>query len=121
MLLYLTATVAAVAAAGYQSMAPTGQWFGHAFTGLGRGTKQLALTYDDGPNDPHTLHLLDVLARHNVQATFFLIGRYVQHGPTWFARSSKPDTWSATIPSPTLLIFKSAREVRAQLETAIAR
>ena len=45
---------------------------------LARGLEQLALTYDDGPNDPHTQRLLEVLARHNVQATFFLIGRFVE-------------------------------------------
>lgn len=72
---------AAVVTAGYQSMAPTGQWYGRTFTGLARDSKQIALTYDDGPNDPHTLRLLDVLARHKVQATFFLIGRYVQQRP----------------------------------------
>ena len=49
-------------AAGYQSMAPTGQWYGRTFTGLRPGTRQIALTYDDGPNDPHTLRLLEVLA-----------------------------------------------------------
>lgn len=69
--------IAAALAAGYQSIAPTGQWYGRTFTGLARGTKQLALTYDDGPNDPHTLHLLDILAKHELRATFFLIGRYV--------------------------------------------
>ena len=74
------ATLSAVAA-GYQSMAPTGQWYGRTFTGLSRGTKQLALTYDDGPNDAYTLRLLEVLARHDVHATFFLIGRYVQQIP----------------------------------------
>ena len=68
----------ALVSAGYQTMAPSGQWYGRTFTGLPRGTKQLALTYDDGPNDPHTLHLLDVLAKHDVRATFFLIGRFVQ-------------------------------------------
>jgi len=70
-----------IAAAGYQSMAPTGQWYGRTFAGLPRGSKQLALTYDDGPNDPHTLQLLEVLAKHGVQATFFLIGRYVRQRP----------------------------------------
>jgi len=72
---------AAALAAGYQSMAPTGQWYGRTFTGLARGTKQLALTYDDGPNDPHTPRLLEVLAKHGVHATFFLIGRYVSQRP----------------------------------------
>jgi len=76
-----TAAAGAAVAAGYQTMAPTGQWYGRTFTGLARGTKQLALTYDDGPNDPHTLRLLDVLARHDVHATFFLIGRFVQQRP----------------------------------------
>src|ERR1017187_5354553 len=75
-------TVAAAAsAAGYQSMAPTAQWFGRTFAGGSRGTKQIALTYDDGPNDPHTLKLLDVLAKHNARATFFMIGRYVRQRP----------------------------------------
>ena len=79
-LIGLTAAAAA-SAAGYQSMTPTGQWYGRTFTGLPRGTKQLALTYDDGPNDPHTLRLLEVLAKHEIKATFFLIGRYVQQRP----------------------------------------
>lgn len=74
------AGVAAVAA-GYQCMAPEGQWWGETYTGAALGRKQLALTYDDGPNDPHTQKLLEVLARHNVHATFFLIGRYVRQRP----------------------------------------
>jgi len=62
-------------------MSPKGQWYGRTFVGLARGTKQLALTYDDGPNDPHTMRLLEILAKHNARATFFLIGRYVQQRP----------------------------------------
>jgi len=76
--LFSGAVAAAAVTAGYQSMAPEGQWYGSTFTGLARGSKQLALTYDDGPNDPHTLRLLEVLDKHNVKATFFLIGRYVR-------------------------------------------
>lgn len=62
-------------------MARKGQWYGRAFHSLPRGSKQIALTFDDGPNDPHTLHLLDILAKHNVPATFFMIGRYVNKRP----------------------------------------
>jgi peptidoglycan-N-acetylglucosamine deacetylase len=75
------AAAAGAAAAGYQSMSPTGQWFGRAFCGLPDGGKNLALTFDDGPNDPHTMRLLDVLGKHNVKATFFLVGRFVQQRP----------------------------------------
>lgn len=75
------AAMVGATAAGYQSMAPQGQWFGHAFCQAARGAKQIALTFDDGPNDPHTLKLLDVLSKHNVHATFFLIGRYVRQRP----------------------------------------
>jgi peptidoglycan/xylan/chitin deacetylase (PgdA/CDA1 family) len=43
--------------------------------------KKLALTFDDGPNDPHTMRLLDVLGKHEVKATFFLIGCFVKQRP----------------------------------------
>jgi peptidoglycan/xylan/chitin deacetylase (PgdA/CDA1 family) len=110
------ASVAAAAAAGYQSMAPTGQWYGRTFSSLPTGTKQLALTYDDGPNDPHTRHLLEVLARHNVYATFFLIGRYVQQFPDIVREVVKAGhaVGNHTFTHP-LLIFKSEEEIRREL------
>ena len=102
---------------GYQSMAPTGQWYGRTFTGLRRGAKQLALTYDDGPNDPHTLRLLEVLAKHEVRATFFLIGRYVRQRPDIVREIVQAGhaIGNHTFHHP-LLIFKSAAEVRNELE-----
>ncbi|HWJ47001.1 MAG TPA: polysaccharide deacetylase family protein [Candidatus Udaeobacter sp.] len=110
------AASAAALAAGYQSMAPTGQWYGHTFASLARGTRQLALTYDDGPNDPHTLRLLEVLARHNVRATFFLIGRFVQQRPDIVREIVKAGhvIGNHTFTHP-LLTFKSAAEVRKEL------
>ncbi len=110
-----TAAVAAVAA-GYQSMAPTGQWYGRAFIGLPRGSRQIALTYDDGPNNPHTLRLLEVLARHGVNATFFLIGRYVQQHPQIVREIIQVGhaVGNHTFSHP-LLIFKSEAEIRKEL------
>ncbi len=75
------AGLALATSAGYQSMSPAGQWYGRTFIGLPAGSKKLALTYDDGPNDPHTFRLLEILAKHSVHATFFLIGRYVKQRP----------------------------------------
>ena len=79
--LVLGAATAALVSAGYQSMSPTGQWYGRTFTGLSRQSKKIALTFDDGPNDPHTPRLVEVLARHQVPATFFMLGQYVQARP----------------------------------------
>ena len=107
---------AAASTAGYQSMSPTGQWYGRTFTGLAHGSKQIALTYDDGPNDPHTLRLLDVLARHDVRATFFMIGRYVRQRPD-IARevaSAGHVIGNHTTTHP-LLTFESAAKTRAEL------
>jgi peptidoglycan/xylan/chitin deacetylase (PgdA/CDA1 family) len=110
------AGAAVAVAAGYQSMAPTGQWYGHAFTGLDRGSRQIALTYDDGPNDPHTLRLLEVLAKHDAKATFFLIGRYVRQHPDIAREIAKAGhtIGNHTFTHP-LLIFKSEAEIRREL------
>ena len=84
--------------AGFQTMWPTSQVYGRTFIGLEPGSRQLALTYDDGPNDPYTGRLLEVLDRHQVKATFFLIGKFVHSGRTSLARWSTPDMRSAAIP-----------------------
>jgi len=101
---------------GYQSMAPTGQWYGRTFIRDSRADKTVALTYDDGPNDPHTLRLLDVLARHDVRATFFLIGSYVQQRPDIVREVAKAGhvIGNHTFSHP-LLIFKSEKEIRHEL------
>ena len=110
------AAAAAASAAGYQSMAPTGQWYGRTISSGARGSKQIALTYDDGPNDPHTLKLLDVLARHNVRATFFMIGRYVQQRPDIARAVAQAGhvIGNHTFTHP-VLSLQSASETRSQL------
>jgi peptidoglycan-N-acetylglucosamine deacetylase len=75
-----SAAAAGVSYAGYATMAPGSQLYGPTLT-HGSDPSQMALTFDDGPNDPHTMHLLDVLAKHNARATFFLIGKYVRQRP----------------------------------------
>ena len=114
-LIGLTAAAAA-SAAGYQSMAPSGQWYGKTFAAGIPGSKQIALTYDDGPNDPHTLKLLDVLAKHSVRATFFMIGRYVQQRPDIARAVAQAGhvIGNHTFTHP-LLIFASEARTRTQL------
>ena len=118
MLSALTAlgSAAAAAYAGYASMAPASQLYGRTFT-HGSDPGQMALTYDDGPNDPHTFRLLEVLAKHNARATFFLIGKYVRQRPD-IARAIQAaghaiGNHTDTHPN---LIFVSASRLRRELE-----
>ena len=55
--------------------------FGKNIVHLNTDQRIVALTYDDGPNPPDTDRLLDVLAKHNVKATFFLIGNRIERHP----------------------------------------
>lgn len=43
--------------------------------------KTCALTFDDGPNGDCTPALLDLLAKENVPATFFLVGKHIEAEP----------------------------------------
>ena len=55
--------------------------FGKNIVRLNTDKRIVALTYDDGPNPPYTERLLDVLAKHNVKATFFMIGNRIAKHP----------------------------------------
>ena len=103
--------------AGFQTMWPTSQVCGRTFIGRECGSRVLALTYDDGPNDPYTWRMMEVLERHGVKATFFLIGQFVQQKPE-IARAlvaAGHAIGSHTWDHPNL-IFSSRAEVRRQLE-----
>jgi peptidoglycan/xylan/chitin deacetylase (PgdA/CDA1 family) len=64
----------------YASVWPTSRIFGRALI-AGDDPNQIALTFDDGPNDAATPQLLEVLARHDVRATFFAMGSYARQQP----------------------------------------
>jgi peptidoglycan/xylan/chitin deacetylase (PgdA/CDA1 family) len=77
-----TLAAAGLAAGGcaYAAMSPTSRLFGPTLIAPTR-RGQIALTFDDGPNPAWTPQLLDLLAKHRVKATFFLIGRYAGEEP----------------------------------------
>ncbi len=48
-------------------------WRGDAYR------REIALTFDDGPHPRDTPGVLDVLAKHEIRATFFLIGKDIEN------------------------------------------
>jgi peptidoglycan/xylan/chitin deacetylase (PgdA/CDA1 family) len=67
---------------GYQAVeAPANQIFGRTVVNGPLDRREVALTYDDGPNPPYTDRILDVLRAERVHATFFVVGRAVVADP----------------------------------------
>lgn len=64
----------------YGAVHPRSQLFGHTLYQTGR-SRNLALTFDDGPNPAITPKLLDLLDRYHAKATFFVVGKYVRESP----------------------------------------
>ncbi len=116
------ALLAGAAAAGYTyaSQWPTSQLFGRTLI-AGSDPWEIALTFDDGPNDPYTHQLLDTLARHQIRATFFLVANYVRQRPE-IARAVQRAghlIGNHTVTHPFLLWERPSR-VREELATCTA-
>lgn len=62
----------------YGYIAPGAQVFGKVYYDSKLGGKVIALSFDDGPNEPYTSEILDVLNRYQIKATFFVIGRNIE-------------------------------------------
>jgi peptidoglycan-N-acetylglucosamine deacetylase len=74
----------ALAASGiyaWGSVAPSARLFGPTIRHTG-DESTIALTFDDGPNPAATPPLLDLLDRHRIKATFFLVGAWVREAPS---------------------------------------
>ncbi|MFC7441678.1 polysaccharide deacetylase family protein [Laceyella putida] len=64
------------------SLAELRRKYAHVFVIRGPRTKrQVALTFDDGPDLHFTPQVLDMLKKHRVKATFFLVGKRAQFHP----------------------------------------
>jgi peptidoglycan/xylan/chitin deacetylase (PgdA/CDA1 family) len=51
--------------------------------------KVVALTFDDGPNDPYTSQILDILEHFKIKATFFQVGTCIERFPQITRRAFK--------------------------------
>lgn len=78
----LVGALAALAIGGYRlTFGAQSQAFGPFPYRGGIDANVVALTFDDGPNEPYTSTLLDVLADRGVLATFFQVGRCAERFP----------------------------------------
>ncbi len=101
----------------FVSIPNTPQIFGIAIRCVQTDEKIVALTYDDGPRSPTTEGVLDVLAKHQVNATFFLIGERAEKNPTLVRReyNAGHELGNHTYTHP-VLIFRTPSFVREQIE-----
>ena len=81
-LLYFLVLPGVLLAVGYWLfMSPFSQLFGKYPFKVKTRKKIIALTFDDGPNEPYTSQIVDYLNRKSVKATFFQVGRCVERYP----------------------------------------
>jgi peptidoglycan/xylan/chitin deacetylase (PgdA/CDA1 family) len=104
--------------AAYETLeAPTNQIFGKTVVAGAPTVREVALTFDDGPNPPYTDRILDVLHAENAPATFFVVGRAVAAYPATMRRIARDGhaignhTWDHAH-----LIVESRGTMRAELD-----
>ena len=55
--------------------------FGRVFSRGAKNLHAMSITFDDGPNEPYTSQLLDILRDFNVKGTFFVVGENAEMFP----------------------------------------
>ena len=98
------------------AVAPSSQLFGPTLRHTG-DPSAIALTFDDGPNPVATPQLLELLFRHNVQATFFLIGERVAGTPSLANEiAARGHTIGNHTYAHSNLTFRTAAEISDELD-----
>ena len=90
----VVATVGAVLVAGVTfwvgANSPTVTWFGKQVAHGPRDVREVAITFDDGPDDPYTLRIARILDQHDAKGTFFMVGKALDRRPD-IARALRDD------------------------------
>lgn len=81
-----TGSALALAASYWLFMSPYSQLLGPFPYRARTAEKVAALTFDDGPNEPHTSRIADFLGERGISATFFQVGKCVERYPQMTAR-----------------------------------
>jgi 2,3-diketo-5-methylthio-1-phosphopentane phosphatase len=102
----------------YATYAVRSQWLGPSDWHGRADTSAVALTFDDGPS-ADTERILDVLAAHNLSATFFMLGRQAELFPDIARRviDEGHEVGNHSYSHP-IYLFRGPSETRHQLERA---
>jgi peptidoglycan/xylan/chitin deacetylase (PgdA/CDA1 family) len=95
--------------------------FGSVIGGGPRSSREVYLTFDDGPNPGATEPILEALAAHAVPATFFMVGNHVRQYPAIARRvaAASHEIGNHT-QSHVKLHLKGPRRIRHELESTHA-
>ena len=99
---------------------PSLKFFGNFICRGSRKGKQVALTFDDGPDPRSTPQLLDLLREQKITATFFCIGQHVEKNPELAARILREGhlVENHSFAHSNLINFYSPKKLRAELALA---
>lgn len=116
----LVLSAGAAAAIYYATYSVRSQWLGRADWRGRVDTGAVALTFDDGPSTD-TERILDILAAHNLCATFFMIAEHVERFPQTARRvgAEGHEIGNHSYSHP-IYLYRSPLETRRQLERAQA-
>src|SRR5262245_13675369 len=105
---------AGAAASAWGAFHPRSQLFGRTVRNVG---KSCALTFDDGPNPAVTPRLLALLEKHQIRATFFVLGKYVKEYPSLAAEiaAARHEIGNHTHTHPNLL-FRTRSQIVEELQ-----
>jgi peptidoglycan-N-acetylglucosamine deacetylase len=91
--------------------------FGRIFWKGPRDLRAVALTFDDGPNEPYTSRVLEILKSLGVKASFFMIGENVERFPEAAGRVAREGHEIGNHGyDHGVLPLRSAAYIRAQIE-----
>jgi peptidoglycan/xylan/chitin deacetylase (PgdA/CDA1 family)/GT2 family glycosyltransferase len=65
----------------YHGINPRSRFYGKVSSNGDRSHLRIALTFDDGPNEPYTSQVLNILEQYRIKATFFIIGQNARRHP----------------------------------------
>ena len=104
----------------YLLLSPFGRSYGQIIAHGDRSRPQIALTFDDGPNEPFTSRILDILKQHDIKATFFMIGQNVERSIEVCRRLVEEGhaIGNHSYFHPRWLAFKRRKKITQELELA---